>query len=184
MYPEIKDRLTGWGLDEGELTTGKSLYEEAEISLDAKDEERDKQVGVSGLLGERFVIAISTFQGLRKLVRIVVGNDKNLLAQLGLRDALKGNFKGLVRQGKQFYRRVLGRPEVLALQATLDRDNVFEELSIWLSAFYQVCRMVFHSGPDRQMLERLGIPAITSRPRKSRKKPKEEKEESSRESHE
>ncbi len=55
-----------------------------------------------------------------------------------------------------------------AEKATTDRDKAFETLCLWLAAFYQVCRMVFHSGPDRQILERLGIPAITSPSRKKR----------------
>ena len=45
-------------------------------------------------------------------------------------------------------------------QALFERDNAFEELALWLKAFTQVCIIVFDRGePERQKLERLGIPA-------------------------
>ncbi len=56
----------------------------------------------------------------------------------------------------------------LAQEATIKLNEAFEALSIWLSGFHQVCKMVFPSGPARQTLERLGIPAITSPNRKKK----------------
>ncbi|MCP5048388.1 MAG: hypothetical protein GY940_14560 [bacterium] len=103
-----------------------------------------------------------------KLLRIVGLTREKLLAGI--------NMMAGIDEAEDFRAQKKGE----SIQATIDRDDVFEELSIWLSAFYLVCKMVFHSGPDRQILERLGIPAITSPKRKKKKnkpKPVEEPEE-------
>ena len=60
----------------------------------------------------------------------------------------------------------------IAREATRKRDEAFESLCSWLDGFSQVCRIVFPSGPGRQTLERLGIPAITTK--KKKKKDKDE----------
>ncbi len=56
----------------------------------------------------------------------------------------------------------------IAQEATHQRNEAFEALASWLSGFYRVCDLVFPSGPERQRLERLGIPAITSPNRKKK----------------
>jgi hypothetical protein len=58
-------------------------------------------------------------------------------------------------------------------QSILDRDDAFENLALWLKAFTQVCLMVFKYEPERQNLERLGIPALTSKKRRKNKESEE-----------
>ena len=61
-----------------------------------------------------------------------------------------------------------------SIEATEKRDDVFEDLSLWLRSFTQVAKIVFSEGPEMQTLERLGIPAITTRKRRKKKQAEEQ----------
>ena len=212
-YPEIKDRLTSWGLDEAQLALGLTLVAEAEKWLNNKDYRYADQVTSTGVLSEDSRTALDTFVKYRRLSDAVVGNHLPFRNALGLDYSLEQRPMDVFRQAKQFYENGLNTPDLLTLltsiglsaeklqagldqvlaldkgdsvqesskglaqQATQERNLAFDKLVKWLKMFYRVCEIVFVSEPDRQTLERLGMPALTTKRKKKTTTPPPQPEE-------
>ncbi len=203
-YPEIKQPLIDWGLNESVLLNGVDLCDKAE-------EAWNKQENLKSMAELRlyeFKEFVKEKRGLflnhLGLARIGVGDNVHYRVSLGLKSRLHHTVTGFLDKAVLFYQNALNieglakalkkvglTREILqagldmiaevdeaeriahnaksdAMLATIARDDAFEALSLWMRSFTHVCKIVFSDGPQQQTLERLGIPAITTKKRRKK----------------
>lgn len=190
---EIQSIMTGYGYPPEALQEALSQYDAAAAAVQQQELARSAQETATheAVLAERS--ARDAYQALAKVARAVLQQDKHLLSGLGLTgrepatasvfvEAAKALFAnaavtaGIADHGFDAARLKAEGAKILAFdkakrkqeaakgiaqQATEKRDAVLEQLDAWRAQYVKIARVALRA--DKQLLERLGVPARTSK---------------------
>ena len=124
QYPELKDRLLEFGVDENRIQEGLNLRAEAEKLLDNKTFKYGEQIGLTAELNNKIDNAYKRYMNFLKLARFSVKDNIEYQRSLGTIGPRLMSLSGWMRQARQFYENAINNDDILQL---LSRFSITKE---------------------------------------------------------